>query len=141
MGNTCSPGCRWWCKWWRLFVLSFFPLDVLDGILDLIESVSEGFPTYSFLVMSGYRTFLVFDSFWQSLLIFDFVLLCRTQWSFCGLSTYVRGSVVSLVTTSLSGFREGLRSLTVALLTNFYIFLLIPMIIFWNVLDSFKLLE
>ena len=30
------------------FVLSFFPRDVLDGILDLIESVSEGFPTYSF---------------------------------------------------------------------------------------------
>ena len=25
------------------FVLSFFPLDVLDEILDLIESVSEGF--------------------------------------------------------------------------------------------------
>ena len=30
------------------FVLSFFPLDVLDGILDLIESVSEGFLTYSY---------------------------------------------------------------------------------------------
>ena len=29
------------------FVLSFFPRDVLDEILDLIESVSEGFPTYS----------------------------------------------------------------------------------------------
>ena len=29
------------------FVLSFFPLDVLDGIWDLIESVSEGFLTYS----------------------------------------------------------------------------------------------
>ena len=28
------------------FVLSFFPLDVLDGICDLIESVSEGFLTY-----------------------------------------------------------------------------------------------
>ena len=26
---------------------SFFPLDVLDEIWDLIESVSEGFPTYS----------------------------------------------------------------------------------------------
>ena len=32
------------------FVLSFFPLDVLDGIWDLIESVSEGFLTYSFLI-------------------------------------------------------------------------------------------
>ena len=28
-------------------MLSFFPLDVLDEILDLIESVSEGFLTYS----------------------------------------------------------------------------------------------
>ena len=27
-------------------VLSFFPLDVLDEIWDLIESVSEGFLTY-----------------------------------------------------------------------------------------------
>ena len=25
----------------------FFPRDVLDGILDLIESVSKGVPTYS----------------------------------------------------------------------------------------------
>ena len=30
------------------FVLSFFPLDVLDGIWDLTESVSEGFLTYTF---------------------------------------------------------------------------------------------
>ena len=29
------------------FVLCFFPLDVLDEICDLIESVSEGFLTYS----------------------------------------------------------------------------------------------
>ena len=29
------------------FMLSFFPRDVYDEILDLIESVSEGFPTYS----------------------------------------------------------------------------------------------
>ena len=28
-------------------MLSFFPRDVLDEILDLIESVSEGFPSYS----------------------------------------------------------------------------------------------
>ena len=31
------------------FVLSFFPLDVLGEIWDLIESVSEGFLTYSYL--------------------------------------------------------------------------------------------
>ena len=30
-------------------MLSFFPRDVLDEILDLIESVSEGFPTYSWV--------------------------------------------------------------------------------------------
>ena len=29
------------------FVLSFFPLDVLDEIWDLIESVSEGFLAFS----------------------------------------------------------------------------------------------
>ena len=36
------------------FVLSFFPLDVLDGIWDLIESVSEGFLTYSYNSTSRY---------------------------------------------------------------------------------------
>ena len=30
-----------------LFVLSFFPRGVLDEILNLIESVSEEFPSYS----------------------------------------------------------------------------------------------
>ena len=43
MGNNCSPGYHWWCLCCRLFVMSFFPLDVLDEIRDLIESVSEGF--------------------------------------------------------------------------------------------------
>ena len=33
------------------FVLSFFPLDVLDEIWDLIESVSEGFLTYSSYIL------------------------------------------------------------------------------------------
>ena len=31
-----------------LFVLFFFPRGVLDEILNLIESVSEGFPSYFF---------------------------------------------------------------------------------------------
>ena len=34
------------------FVLSFFPRDVLDEILNLIESVSEDFPSYSFIKMA-----------------------------------------------------------------------------------------
>ena len=32
-------------------MLSFFPRGVLDEILNLIESVSEGFPSYSFIGM------------------------------------------------------------------------------------------
>ena len=35
------------------FGLSFFPLDVLDEIWDLIESVLEAFLTYSFKVIEG----------------------------------------------------------------------------------------
>ena len=35
------------------FVLSFFPRDVLDEILNLIESVSEDFPSYSFMLHKG----------------------------------------------------------------------------------------
>ena len=34
------------------FVLSFFPRDVLDEILNLIESVSEDFPSYSYYLNS-----------------------------------------------------------------------------------------
>ena len=44
VGGCCLPGCRLWC----LFVLCFLPRGVLDRILNLIESVSEGFPSYSF---------------------------------------------------------------------------------------------
>ena len=42
------------------FVLSFFPRDVLDEILNLIESVSEDFPSYSFRIsLSGLMLSLV----------------------------------------------------------------------------------
>ena len=37
-------------------MLSFFPRDVLDEILDLIVSVSEGFPNYSYLIASKNST-------------------------------------------------------------------------------------
>ena len=36
------------------FVLSFFPRDVLDEILNLIESVSEDFPSYSYMVTCSF---------------------------------------------------------------------------------------
>ena len=38
------------------FVLSLFPLDVLDEIWDLIEPVSEGFLTYSSVMPSGRKS-------------------------------------------------------------------------------------
>ena len=34
------------------FVLSFFPRDVLDEILNLIESVSEDFPSYFYTLVA-----------------------------------------------------------------------------------------
>ena len=37
-------------------MLSFFPRDVLDEILNLIESVSEGFPSYSFIYFGHIET-------------------------------------------------------------------------------------
>ena len=33
-------------------MLFFFPWDVLDDIFDLIQSVCEGFPTYSYMCMT-----------------------------------------------------------------------------------------
>ena len=52
------------------FVLSFSPLDVLDEIWDLIESVSEGFLTYS--------CWSVFDFF--SLSMTTYFLLSSPCW-------------------------------------------------------------
>ena len=36
-------------------MLSFFPRGVLDEILNLIESVSEGFPSYFYLTKSAFK--------------------------------------------------------------------------------------
>ena len=41
------------------FVLSFFPRDVLDEILNLIESVSEDFPSYSSVYACFYLLILI----------------------------------------------------------------------------------
>ena len=51
------------------FVLSFFPRDVLDEILNLIESVSEDFPSYSYTNVSFFVRFQRF----LELFILDFV--------------------------------------------------------------------
>ena len=52
------------------FVLSFFPRDVLDEILNLIGSVSEGFPSYSW---TGKKVFTVLVS--KIFFFFFFVFL------------------------------------------------------------------
>ena len=66
------------------FMLSFFPLDVLDGIWDLIESVSEGFLTHS-LVATGPAVLAVgmrgsLDVFSFIYHFFFFVPLFETVW-------------------------------------------------------------
>ena len=43
-------------------MLSFFPRDVLDEILNLIESVSEGFPSYAFNSRSRLTLFRLSDN-------------------------------------------------------------------------------
>ena len=47
------------------FCAVFFPRDVLDEILNLIESVSEGFPTYTCAVKA--RTYAVRDGIFKPL--------------------------------------------------------------------------
>ena len=42
------------------FVLSFFPRDVLDEILNLIESVSEDFPSYFYFIEGCKNAFRIF---------------------------------------------------------------------------------
>ena len=53
------------------FALSFSPLDVLDGIWDLIESVSEGFLTYSNQVIpkAGLQPIPAFDEPFSRIII------------------------------------------------------------------------
>ena len=58
------------------FVLSFFPRDVLDEILNLIGSVSEGFPSYSLIKqhIKNYRfTFSIVCLFLDSYCYFQLI--------------------------------------------------------------------
>ena len=47
MGNSCSPGCRWWCLD-GVFLCCLFSLLVswMGSETYVIESVSDGFLTY-----------------------------------------------------------------------------------------------
>ena len=67
-------------------MLSFFPRGVLDEILDLIESVSEGFPSYS-LVQSQHLHVFYDDVYFTYLFILDVVLIIIFFETF-GISNY-----------------------------------------------------
>ena len=64
-------------------MLSFFPLDVLDEIWDVSESVSEGFLTYSSLMQTDYRLILCktisFKNGLESPLLVCFVYILTTD--------------------------------------------------------------
>ena len=62
MGNNCSPGLSLVVSFMSSFVLSFFPLDVLDGIWDIIESLRDFLPTLKFF-MFLYRKNIYFICF------------------------------------------------------------------------------
>ena len=52
-------------------MLSFFPLGVLDEILNLIESVSEGFPSHSLISFRVFcRPFAIFLGLFAFLRVF-----------------------------------------------------------------------
>ena len=44
---------------------SFFQRDVLDEILDLIESFSEGFPTFSYIISNQFHLFRMTIGGWS----------------------------------------------------------------------------
>ena len=47
-------------------MLSFFPRGVLDEILNLIESVSEDFPSYSFRIQAKRKRTVFLNNFRES---------------------------------------------------------------------------
>ena len=59
------------------FVLSFFPRDVLDEILNLIESVSEDFPSCSYILSNGHETCQSYND----QIIMNHMYMCIHLWS------------------------------------------------------------
>ena len=60
------------------FVLSFFPRDVLDETLNLIESVSEDFPSYSCMCLH-YCYLLLLIYYYYLLLLSLLLKLCNSK--------------------------------------------------------------
>ena len=56
-------------------MLSLFPRDVLDEMWDLIESVSESFPTYVYLGFGSSRFFYVLFVAWSVINLLFVIML------------------------------------------------------------------
>ena len=93
------------------FVLSFFPLDVLDEIWDLIESISEGFLTYFCLACDN-----------QIFLTLPQNLACHHRW-FCNTSFHFDLCSAALVVLA--------KSIPVhSLILSFHLFFCLPLLPF-----------
>ena len=63
-------------------MLSFSPRDVLDEILDIMESVSEGFPTYSYLsTFNSFNQIKIYDIYQYGFSLSDKYVLFSTSCS------------------------------------------------------------
>ena len=58
-------------------MLSFIPRDVLDEILNVIESVSEGFPSYSYQAPPRYGNKASVDG-WMTCNFTSFSTVCQS---------------------------------------------------------------
>ena len=72
-------------------MLSFFPRDVLDEILDLIESVSEDFSTYCFFTSDDQKRF----NFWSCQKVCD-TLIYLFDFIFIRFGTKLHGQIVGI---------------------------------------------
>ena len=63
IGNSCSPGCRWWCIWWRLFCAVLFPTRCLGWDLGLNWVSFWGF-SYLHFVSAGVSPFISCEIWW-----------------------------------------------------------------------------
>ena len=75
------------------FVLSFFPRDVLDEILNLIESVSEDFPSYSSMQKFFKKIYVC--------VIYVFLTLRLRDSPSCFLLFYQRGKICNICFAAL----------------------------------------
>ena len=108
------------------FVLSFFPRDVLDEILNLIGSVSEGFPSYSCLeILNNPPTKVVWtvreavNKYWVATVKSQADLYSSLQWLNTGI--YRPGVCHPLVTSSGDLREVSRKAVKLKIVTGTYI--------------------